>query len=98
MINTERQLLEQADGMMRPVVYADVSKGSGNARFFLMDADDESVSKGFHELPRSTFNGCRDCGTLYRDGENPLMVGDHQAWNVRTESEDDGSEEEGGEV
>lgn len=90
MIQTESQIIETAEPMMSPVVYADVREGSGKARFFLKDNDDVSVHAQEHELSRSLFNGCRDNGVLYQDADNPLMVGDHQAWRVRTEVEGDG--------
>ena len=90
MIQTESQLIRTAQSMLSPLVYANTSRGSGATQFLLIDRMPDKTDAPARELTRSLFNGCREKGTLYQDAQNPLKVGDYQAWRVRMEVQDDG--------
>ncbi len=90
MLTSLDHIIDQAWSMMKPAIYADVREGSGKAKFYLVDVDDDSVSAEKHEITRAAFNAGRTNGNLYHDIDDPLDVDGNQAWKVRTELDDDG--------
>lgn len=88
MLSTLDHIIDIADSMVNPAAYADVREGSGKAKFYLVDTADGAAVAQRHELSRSAFNAARSKGHLYQQADDPLMVGEHQAWKVRTELDD----------
>ena len=84
------EMITLAGEMVDPGIFADTSGGSGQALFFLVDADSIPLGDDLPQISRATFNRARKIGMLDGGSNNRLRFGIYQAWKV--EIPKDGSE------
>ena len=84
------QLLASASQMDDPMVIADVSEGSGKARFLLVDTWEPPSPATAPEINRQLFNALRKNGELDAGPDGALKLGKHRAWRVRAQDHGEG--------
>ena len=86
MSEAEADFLARASTLQAPVVVADTTCGSLDARFWLIDrANSPKPWAGSTALPRDLFNGLREKRILARDQDIQLDLYGCSAWAVKRE-------------
>ena len=86
MSEAEADFLARAAALKIPIVVADTTRGSLDARFWLIDADNPPKTwAGSPALPRELFNELRKKGILARDYENRLDRNGSSVWAIDRE-------------